>query len=101
MFRDKSVLPLFPSNIWVHDLEPSVFGPMNERLRAHILELIEPRPEIVPGQTWQTRNDLQDDPVFAELFEIAHQSVDGVLELRLPKKEAPSPKQISVSVGNK
>ena len=26
---------------------------------------------------------------------------DGVLELRLPKKEAPSPKQISVSVGKK
>ena len=26
---------------------------------------------------------------------------DGVLELRLPKKEAPSPKQISVNVGKK
>jgi hypothetical protein len=34
MFRDKSVLPLFPSNVWAHDLEPSLFEPMNERLLA-------------------------------------------------------------------
>jgi uncharacterized protein (TIGR02466 family) len=88
MFRDKSVLPLFPSNVWVHDLEPSVFEAMNERVRARIEELIDPRPDIEPGQTWQTRNDLQDDPAFAELLEIAHQAIDGVLEFlqaeRLP-----------------
>ena len=59
MFRDKSVLPLFPSNVWAHDLEPSLFEPMNERLLARIEELIDPRPEIGPGETWQTRNDLQ------------------------------------------
>ena len=80
MFRDKSVLPLFPCNIWVHDIEPSVYEPMNEKLRARILELIEPRPALEPGQTWQTRNDLQNDPAFAGLFEIAHQAIKGVLE---------------------
>jgi len=88
MFRDKSVLPLFPSNVWAHDLEPSLFEPMNERLLARIEELIDPRPEIGPGETWQTRNDLQKDTSFAELFEIAHEAVDGVLDFlqaeRLP-----------------
>jgi hypothetical protein len=72
MFRDKSVLPLFPSNVWAHDLEPSLFEPMNERLLARIEELIDPRP----------------DTSFAELFEIAHEAVDGVLDFlqaeRLP-----------------
>ena len=80
MFRDKRVLPLFPSNVWVYDLEPSIYEPMNERLLRRIDELLTPRPEFKPGSTWQTRNDLQDDPEFAELIGYARAAVDGVLE---------------------
>lgn len=80
MFRDKQVLPLFPSNVWVHDLEPSIYEPMNARLLRRIEELLTPRPEIRPGYTWQTRNDLQRDPEFEELIRYGRVAVDGVLE---------------------
>ena len=80
MSKNKSVLPLFPTNVWVHDLEPSVYEPMNARMLARIEELITPRPALSPGQTWQTRNDLQDDPVFAELIDCFNRAIEGVLE---------------------
>jgi uncharacterized protein (TIGR02466 family) len=80
MFRDKQVIPLFPSNVWVHDLTPEISQPMNERLLRRIDELLDPKPELQPGQTWQTRNDLQEDPEFAELIGYASSAVDGVLE---------------------
>ena len=80
MFKNKSVLPLFPSNVWVHDLERSVYEPMNETLLARIEELLTPRPPIKPNMTWQTRNDLQDDPAFADLMACFRQAVSGVLE---------------------
>jgi uncharacterized protein (TIGR02466 family) len=80
MFANKSVLPLFPCNVWVHELEPKVFEPMNAKLLARIEELLTPRPKIQPGFTWQTRNDLQDDPVFAEVVALFCNAFDGVLE---------------------
>ena len=80
MFRDKSVLPLFPSNVWVHEVAPETQADLNPRLLARIEELLSPRPEIKPGFTWQTRNDLQDDPGFADLMAIFREAFQGVLE---------------------
>ena len=80
MFRSKQILPLFPSNVWVHDLEPAVYEPMNKELKSRIEELLSSRPQIGPGETWQTRNDLQDDLAFGRLMQCARSAVDGVLE---------------------
>ena len=80
MFANRSVLPLFPCNVWVHELEPKVFEPMNAKLLARVEELLTPRPEIQPGFTWQTRNDLQDDPEFSQLVALFRNAFDGVLE---------------------
>ena len=80
MFSNKSVLPLFPCNVWVHEVAPDVHEPMNAKLLARVEELLTPRPEIEPGFTWQTRNDLQEDPVFADLMALFRQAFDGVLE---------------------
>ena len=43
-------------------------------------ELLSPRPDIGPGQTWQTRNDLQKDPAFAEFIALVREAVDGVIQ---------------------
>jgi uncharacterized protein (TIGR02466 family) len=80
MFTNKSVLPLFPCNVWVHELEPEVFEPMNAKLLARVEALLTPRPKIRPGFTWQTRNDLQDDPEFSQLVALFRTAFDGVLE---------------------
>jgi len=80
MFRDKSVLPLFPCNVWVHEVEEEIQAAMNPKLLARIDDLLTPRPEIQPGFTWQTRNDLQEDPVFADLMGLFRHAFQGVLE---------------------
>ena len=80
MFNNKSVLPLFPCNVWVHEVSPELQETMNAKLLARVEELLTPRPEIQPGFTWQTRNDLQDDPAFAELMALFRQGFDGVLD---------------------
>ena len=70
MFQNKSVLPLFPCNVWVHELAPEVYEPMNAKLLARIEELLTPRPAIQPGFTWQTRNDLHRKRLARVLVEI-------------------------------
>ncbi len=80
MFKDKSIMALFPTNIWAHDLAPEVYEPLNRRLVQRIEELLSPRPDIGPGQTWQTRNDLQNDPAFAEFIALVCEAVDGVIQ---------------------
>ena len=80
MFKDKTIMPLFPTNIWAHDLAPEVYEPLNQRLVQRIEELLSPRPEIGPGETWQTRNDLQDDPAFAEFITLVRAAADGVIQ---------------------
>lgn len=80
MFQSKTILPLFPTNVWAHDLAPTTRDPLNQALKTRIDELLSPRPTISPGETWQTRNDLQKDPGFEPLMAIVREAVTGVLE---------------------
>lgn len=79
-FAEKNILPLFPSVVWTHDLKPEDHQPLNRRLAAAIEEIISPRPEIYPGNNWQTHHDLHERPEFAELVACITEATQGVLE---------------------
>jgi uncharacterized protein (TIGR02466 family) len=61
MFEKLSVQELFPTPVWICDLAEDSFRPLNRQLLQAIRELIEPRPPIEIGSTWQT------DPVLHRL----------------------------------
>ena len=80
MFQNKTIMSIFPTNLWAHDVAPEVSGPLNEKLIARVDELLTPRPAIGPGESWQTRNDMQDDPAFADFIGLVEAAVAGVVE---------------------
>jgi uncharacterized protein (TIGR02466 family) len=79
-FQQQQAIPIFPTLIWAHDLPPEEAGPLNDRLAAAIETLIAPRPAILPGQTWQTHQDLHLRPEFKGLVDLIHQAARGVLD---------------------
>ena len=83
-FQQQQAIQLFPTFVWSHDLAPAEAGPFNDHLAAAIEALITPRPAILPGQTWQTHQDLHLRPEFKDLVDLIHQATRGVLDyLRL------------------
>jgi uncharacterized protein (TIGR02466 family) len=66
VFSDLSVKDVFPTPIWVADLDPSLAVRMNAELETMIKELVEPRPQIPIGSTWQTTPVLHQLNRFAE-----------------------------------
>jgi uncharacterized protein (TIGR02466 family) len=68
MFGSPSPQPIFPTHIWVHDLGPDVAAPMNQRLADMLDKLTRPRPQLPPGNNWQTDQTLHKVPEFGELM---------------------------------
>ncbi len=80
MFENTTALPLFPTLVWMHDLAADRYRPMNDRLAQAIDAIISPRPPLLPGQTWQTEQDLHERESFAELLPYIRQATAGTLE---------------------
>jgi uncharacterized protein (TIGR02466 family) len=80
MFQNKSVLSLFPSLVWVHELKREDYEAMNPRLLEGVEAIIAPRPPLKPGQTWQTAQDLHRKPDFAELVAYINGAVESALQ---------------------
>ena len=57
-FADARVLPLFPTYVWLHDLKPEDYQPINAAIVPKIEALIEPRAETIKAGIWQTNHDL-------------------------------------------
>lgn len=67
-FAESQALPFFPTLVWVRNLSPGDYEPMNRRLLETIEGIISPRPALLPGQTWQTANDLHKREDLGELL---------------------------------
>jgi len=80
MFQDKQVASLFPSLLWVHDLEPAVYEPLNARLLEEIEAIIAPRPALGPGQSWQTETALHKRDGMAGLLPYIREAAAGALQ---------------------
>ncbi|MFI5000811.1 MAG: TIGR02466 family protein [Reyranellales bacterium] len=74
----QEVQELFPTPIWIVDLEPLQAASLNLGLKAEINRLISPRPVIPPGSNWQTPQDLHTKPAFAEFVKLVETAARGV-----------------------
>ena len=74
----QEVQELFPTPIWIVDLEPVEAAALNISLKAEIERLIAPRPTIPAGSNWQTPQDLHTKPAFAEFVKLVETAARGV-----------------------
>lgn len=86
MFKKVSVQPIFPTPLWLADLDEGLARRLNADLKAAILALIEPRPSIPRGTNWQTDPVLHKLPQFAEFFSIATKAAFGALDFMKVRK---------------
>ena len=80
MSEKNEIYQLFPTNVWEIQFSKDQYEGMNEKLAANIDRLLDPRPEITPGKTWQTRNDLHTLPEFFEFAKLIKNAGAGVLD---------------------
>ena len=80
MFTKTAAQPLFPSVIWVHDLDPKIAGPLNQRLTAELDRLVPADPSRPPGKGWQTDQSLHQRAEFQELVQIFQAASKSILE---------------------
>lgn len=78
MIAKQEVQELFPTPLWVIDLEPAAAAKLNAQLHAEIDRLISPRPKIQAGANWQTPQDLHTRPAFAEFVKLVEMAGRGV-----------------------
>lgn len=78
MIEKQEVQELFPTPLWVVDLQPATAAGLNARLRAEIERLIAPRPVIPPASNWQTPQDLHKRPGFTEFVKLVEMAARGV-----------------------
>jgi uncharacterized protein (TIGR02466 family) len=80
IFADLQVKDLFPTPIWIGDLDAALAHRLNADLKVAINELIDPRPQIPVGGTWQTTPMLQQHPRFAEFTALVRKSGEAALD---------------------
>ena len=80
MFEKLAVQELFPTPLWICDLTEAHHRRLNADLKARIERLIEPRPAIELGSTWQTDPILHQLPQFADFIAIVEGAARGAFE---------------------
>ena len=77
---ETNVHNIFPTPIWVIDLEPELFEGLNTNILRNFDQMIGERPSVPVGDTLQTDNDLHTFEEFAELTYHIIEGVRGFLE---------------------
>jgi uncharacterized protein (TIGR02466 family) len=67
VFASKNLAELFPTLVWIFDLEPGEAARCNERLLQHLDSIASPRPEPKNDLSLQSEHDLQRHACFAPL----------------------------------
>ena len=80
MFDSLKVQEIFPTPLWLADLDPAKAARLNRDLTAKIRALTEPRLPLGVGGSWQTDPNLQDEESFAGFQEMVRQVVKGALD---------------------
>jgi hypothetical protein len=85
MFEKTNVVELFPTHIWVHDLERSKAASICKKVLAQVEKRMPPVDEMSGGHSVQSRTQMQNDPAFGDLMECVDKAAQDVL-LFLGKK---------------
>ena len=80
MLQSHAVHELFPTPIWVADLDDKTREPLNAHLLQAIYDLTEPRQDLLPGGSWQTDPTLHQQPMFSDFMSIAARMAQGALK---------------------
>jgi uncharacterized protein (TIGR02466 family) len=80
MFQCLSVQELFPTPLWVIDLEEEPGQWLNRDLLDKIYSLTEPREPVEIGGSWQTDPILHQLPEFTEFLDVITKTAKGALE---------------------
>ena len=80
VFADSRVITMFPTCVWLHDLKPEDYGPINEQILPAIKDMIGRQRENEEGRTWQTHHDLHQHAEFKRLIAFARRATQGVLD---------------------
>ncbi len=71
--------PFFPTYVWVMDLPPEDYEPLNQKLARDLNMLTKPRPQITRGQNWQTEQNMHEFEEFDELIALFLSAAEKVL----------------------
>lgn len=74
--KRSDVLSLFPTFVWETRLAPTVWRPLNGRIKDHLHALV---PDLEVGQSWQSSHDLHRLTEFEELAQCIETTGAGVL----------------------
>ncbi|MDF1793128.1 MAG: TIGR02466 family protein [Thalassobaculaceae bacterium] len=80
MFAKSATLPLFATPVWGFDLPAEEGARINADLKQYVESWLTPRPEILPGETWQTTQDLHEKEAFAPLYPFVDQAIQDALK---------------------
>jgi uncharacterized protein (TIGR02466 family) len=80
MFQCLSVQELFPTPLWVIDLEDGAGQKLNRDLLDKVHSLTEPRAPVKIGGSWQTDPILHQRPEFGDFLAVIIKTAKGALE---------------------
>jgi uncharacterized protein (TIGR02466 family) len=80
MFANTTVHELFPTPLWVVDLQPEAADALNRQILDAVSVLAAQRPAIPAAATWQTDPYIHTLPEFAELAAVIRAGAKGVFE---------------------
>jgi uncharacterized protein (TIGR02466 family) len=80
VFANTQLLQLFPTCVWLHDLKPEDYEPINRRILPAIRELLARKGPSQEGLTSQSHHDLHHREEFEDLIAFARKAAHSVLD---------------------
>lgn len=80
MLQAQTVQEIFPTPLWIVDLDAATREPLNRHLLETIYALTAPRRALPPGGSWQTDPTLHTRPEFADFAGIVTKAAKGALD---------------------
>lgn len=79
-FESSRALRMFPTFVWVAEIEPRIHQGINENIIEHLDRLRQSKPALAPGQSWQSDQGLHGMEEFRELVSCIDEVATTVLE---------------------
>ncbi len=81
MLKSQKVQEIFPTPLWIVDLDDATREPLNRHLMKTIYALIEPREPVGTGGSWQTDPTLHERTEFSDFMAFVSKTAKGALKV--------------------